>query len=59
MYRDNEASRVGEVLSCKLANDTPGMIMAATRLWLLPEEHADKPDEASAEWFGRLKLEYL
>ena len=49
MYRDNEASRVGEVLSCKLSSDTPGMIAAAVRLWLLPVDPRGEGDGATEE----------
>ena len=40
---------MGEVLACKLASDTPGMVAAAARLWILPAEHTSGRDEAAAE----------
>lgn len=47
MYRANEATFVGDVIAAKW--DRPKMLAAAIRLWVLPRERDDLPDEAVAE----------
>jgi hypothetical protein len=49
MYRTNEAALVSAVLERKLESDPGGVIEAAMKLWLVPEENAETLDVAHAE----------
>ncbi|HUJ59887.1 MAG TPA: hypothetical protein VLX92_15390 [Kofleriaceae bacterium] len=49
MFRENEITRVGEVLQHKQAGDLAAMVDAAAALWLEQPEHPELPDSAAAE----------
>ncbi len=49
MFRDNEASLLGEVLAKRQANDRAGAVAAAVQLWLAPMERPAEPDGAALE----------
>ncbi len=48
-YRTNEAALAGQVSERRAENDVPGMIKAATELWLSPLEQTDAFDQCEEE----------
>lgn len=48
-YRTNEAALAGQVSERRAENDLPGMIKAATDLWLSPVEQTDAFDQCEEE----------